>query len=350
MKENTSIFVLDEHLVYFEDALAKNDRCDFAGALESWNCALAIRDSAHARWNRGQAYLSLGNYREGFADYAVRWRLFPNMLNPGCDAIRTRLPLWRGEDIRGKHLVLLGEAGMGDVIMLARFIPMLQDMGVSVALAVPQPLHRLLAQLAPIGDDGDVCCPFFDLMQHLSDSIPSEPYLIVDPALCRRWRHWLSAASFDSAALNIGIAWKASTEHKRDFKRSIPLGEFVDLLDSPDTTLCALQPDERDLASELGVAVPPYKDLADVAAVASLMDVIVCADVCAIHVAGAIGHRNAHVLLPWLSSWRWLGDNVWYPHVKRHQQTMPGDWTSAFARMQARAEDAIRSDASRHQA
>lgn len=340
----------DQHLVYFEDALAKNDRGDFAGALASWDEALKVRETAHARWNRGQALLSLGRYVEGFRDYAVRFELFPNMLNEGCQEIRQRLPLWQGEDIAGKQLVLLGEQGYGDVIMLARYVRLLVARGIDVVLAVPPALHRLLRQLAPIGRDGDLCCPFFDVMLHLGPTVPSGAVLQADPALRADWAGKLEAGAPGEATSGelargtdslphprrIGVAWKAGRpEHIRDFKRSMWVGAFVRELcaHGHNGHLVALQPNDCDEARELGITVPDYTDFADVAAVASLMDEIVCTDVAAINVAGAIGHPNAHVLLPYVSSWRWLGANVWYPHVHRCQQTAPGDWASAFAQL-----------------
>lgn len=326
-------FLYDEHLIYFEDALAKNDRGDFVGALASWNCALAYRETPHARWNRGQALLSLGDYPQGFGDYAVRFKLFPDMLNPGCDAIRAHLPLWEGQCITGKRLVLLGEQGFGDVVMLARFVPALQALGIDVRLAVPKPLQKLLSQIAPIGTDGDFCAPFFDVLTHLAvtaATVPGKPYLRADPWLRHEWLMKLPVAS----APLIGIAWKSGKpEHERDFKRTILLEQFVAWLDAKDAQLVALQPDDRDRARALGVLTPEFTDFADVAAVASVCDMVVCCDVAAINVAGAIGHPNAHVVLPYVSSWRWLHDNVWYPHVHRCQQERPGDWASAFAQL-----------------
>jgi hypothetical protein len=324
--------VWDQHLIYFEDALAKHKRGDFEGAIQSWQCALAERDDPLAHWNLAQALLSTGRYLEGFNHYAVRWKVWPQMLNPGCLEIQARIPTWQGENIVGKRLVILGEQGFGDVIMAARYIPVLQSMGIEVALAVPSALHRLLEPLAPIDSKGDICCPIYDVLlylQHDMKQIPSTPYLKVDQELRN---HWSIELPFNGAK-TIGIAWKTGP-HDNEFNRIIPLEEFVSLLNMPDATLYALHPNDREQAIKFGVVVPEYDDFADVAAVASLMDMIVCADVAAIHVAGAIGHLNSYVMLPYLSSWRWISGNVWYPDVKLCRQTSPGDWASAFSQLE----------------
>jgi hypothetical protein len=325
------VFAWDQHLIYFEDALVKHRRGDFVNAIESWRYALSEKECMYARWNLAQALLSIGKYAEGLDHYKVRWKLCPQMLNPGCAEIRARLPLWHGEDIRYQRLVLLGEQGFGDVIMAARYVPMLQQMGIDVVLAVPQALHRLLAPLAPIGDDGDICCPIFDLLMYLNqdaDSVPNKPYLKEDYGLRN---HWSIELPFHNS-VSVGIAWTTGP-HDIEFNRIIPLAEFKAAL--PDATLYALQPNERELAMSQGIIVPAYEDFADVAAVASLMDVVVCADIAAIHVAGAIGHPNAHVILPYLPSWRWLNNNVWYPQVQQHRQDEPGNWGSAFAKLRS---------------
>jgi hypothetical protein len=320
----------DEHIIYFEDALAKQYRGDFIGAIDSWQHALAKRDCVYARWNLAQALLSIGKYDEGWEAYRMRWEAWPQMLNPGCKEIIDRLPVWKGENIRGRTLVLLGEQGFGDVIMAARYIPVLQRIGIDVVLAVPSALHRFLKPLARIESDGDVCCPIFDVPLWLNqDGVPQKPYLKADWGLRN---HWSIELPFDNDAISIGVAWTTGP-FDIEFNRRIPLNEFVKLLNMPRAKLYALQPNESELAREHGIIVPEYTDFADVAAVASLMDMIVCADVAAIHVAGSIGHSNASVLLPYLPSWRWLNGNVWYPNIRCYKQKSCGDWASAFAQL-----------------
>ena len=325
----------DQHSIYYEDALAKFHRNAFDEAVESWNVALELRESGYARWNWAQARLSLGDYCAFRDDYLVRWDLY-GLLNEQCKSIRARLPIWRGEDIRGKRLVVLHEQGFGDTLMLLRFVPQLQAIGIEVVLAVPPPLHRLAQQLAPLGEDGDLCCPTFDLLAHLQvtpQTVPHEPYLSVDPDLRAAWAGRLP----HSGRQRIGITWRQGPCHPSDFFRSVPLDDFLRLLAAPDCDIFSLQKQGRGEARVRGVHVVELEDFADVVALASLMDEVVSIDTAAIHAVGATGHKNAAVLLPYSTNWKWLGTpSPWYPHVRRCQQLTASDWAHAFKMLDRR--------------
>ena len=330
------MLTFDGHHVYFEDALAKYDRCAFAEAVESWDCALEKRESAHARWNRGQARLSLGDYVAFAQDYPARWDLFPNLLNEDGEFLRAHLARWNGEAC--DNLVLVHEMGFGDSIMLLRYVPVLQRLGFTVSLSVPPELERLAGQLAPTVCEGaQYWTPMYDVLAYLDErpsTVPMEPYLKPDPELVEQWR-----GRVNRERRNIGIAWSTGRWQDRDFQRAIPLSTFLGLLEGYDAEIYSLQQQGAAEAVNCGVHAFAFKDFAEVAALASLMDEVVTVDTAAAHVAGAIGHGNVTVLLPYLSSWRWLGEkNVWYS-VTRCQQDRPGDWASAFAKMKDRAGD-----------
>ena len=70
-------------------------------------------------------------------------------------------------------------------------------------------------------------------------------------------------------------------------------------------SLYSPQQHDRLDADRHGVHTPDVKDFNDVAALASLMDIIVSVDTAALHVAGAIGHPTVFAILPWASTWRW---------------------------------------------
>jgi hypothetical protein len=303
-------------------------RNDFATALVEFDQAIAIRDRPLARWNRVLTLLALGRYAEGFAEIDTRRPYFPTPERPG-------VPQWRGEDISGKRLVVMHEAGYGDTIMFLRYVPMLKAMGIDVVLDVPPALARVAAQLAPVSSDSEVdyYCATFDLVALLHqsiDTIPPPPYLDVEAALRRQWAERVG----NGGKKKIGIAWSSNTSHFGEHangERSIAAVQFLQLLGADDCALFSLQGHDREQAVGCGVTAFEYADYADVAAVASLMDEIVSIDTGALHITGAIGHPNIFAMLPFAKTWRWHNGCPWYPAMKLCEQIAVGDWPSAFA-------------------
>lgn len=76
------------------------------------------------------------------------------------------------------------------------------------------------------------------------------------------------------------------------------------------------------------VVVPGAKNVADVAAIASLMDEVVAVDTLALNVAGAICHPRVTALLPLNCNWKWHCGSPWYPLIKLRRQRRAEDWSS----------------------
>lgn len=303
-------------------------RNDFHTALVEFDQALQIREDRLARWDRSFALLSLGRYREGFKDFAVRHEMGGLTLTETGHRLKRELPQWQGEP--GRRLVLSHEAGHGDTIMFLRYVSALhrQYAPQSIVLDMPEPLKVLAAQFAPLGDEGDAWCSLFDLPGFFEEVL-EPPYLKPDVARVEHWRRRIA----NGASKSIGIAWSSNTNHacEHEFQdRSLSLERFLDLLPFSGT-LHSLQHHERDVAERCGVHVHDFTDFADVAALASLMDVIVSIDTAALHVAGAIGHSETYAVLPWAPTWRWHAGNRWYPQIKLCVAQAPGDWESSFA-------------------
>ena len=299
-------------------------------ALAMIDEAIAVRDTPQARLNRSIILLALGRWREGFAEHEARFEM---MTPPRVAAAAARLPRWRGEDLEGKRLMLVHDAGYGDSVMCARYVPVLQAAGAEVVLSVPEPLRKLLCQLAvAVKEDAwaDYYCPLYSLPHALGqgmDGVPSGAYLYADPELVREWRLWPGMGD----GRNIGLAWRVGAYVDGDYPRECPLKLLADRLRGRGR-LYSLQVNGQDEADSCGVAVPKIRDFADVAALASLMDEVVTVDTAALHVAGAIGHRRTSCLLSYWASWRFLG-NRFYPDVKLCRQARPGDWGSALAQL-----------------
>jgi hypothetical protein len=311
-----------------EQAVAHYRRGDLLAALDAIETALAIDDTKNARWIRSNILLSLGRYQDGFVDWAARSG--PGLLTPNGQALMLRLPRWQGEPLAGRRIVMLHEQGFGDGIMLLRYVAVLERIGAIVTLDMPPELARLAGQLAPLDrGDAEFCVPLFDVMTILGEhpgTIPRPPYLAPDPAMVAAWRETFG----ETKRRRIGIAW--STRYGETC-RSLAPDVFADLLAADGAELVSLQAHDRDQAQAVGITVPHYSDFADVTAVAALMDMVVSVDTAAVHVAGAIGHRDVHVILNSPPNWRWWCGSPWYPKVRLHQQREPGDWVSAFAHL-----------------
>jgi hypothetical protein len=310
------------------DLLRENKLAD---ALAEFDAAVALASTARARFNRSLALLGLGRWREGFEGYEARLEFHP--ATPQMIAAeRTGIPRWRGEDVRGKKLMLVHDAGFGDSLMMLRYVPMLAEMGAEVTLMMPPELERLAAQMAPLahGAAPDFYCGLISLLHLLDqtpDVIPQGPYLAIDPALAMRWHREIK-----SPRRKVGIAWSVGRTVAGDYPRAIPLAELVPVLEGFRVDWHSLQQQGADEAARFGVIAHNFEDFADCAALAATMDEVVTIDTAAVHVAGAIGHRNTTVLLSHFASWRWLG-NAFYPAMKVAQQIRPGDWASALAQL-----------------
>src|SRR5262245_31281817 len=303
----------------------------------SFSQALALRDSPYARWDRALTRLALGKYRESWADHAARHQLFDLTPEAGKRVLE-KLPRWDGAE--GKRVAVVHEMGYGDGLMMLRFIRKLQGkLGAQVSLVVPRPLRRLAGQLAPVtdGDEAECCCLMFDLLPLLGETgetIPVPPYLRADPMLREMWRDRIDR----DTAMRVGIAWSSVTTSgdRYDIKRSLQLEQFMRLshLRETECQVYSLQRHEQEQAEACSVNALDLKDFADVAAVTSLMDVVISIDTAALHVAGAIGHPNTWAMLPHLACWRWLNSNPWYPSINQCRQQKPGDWASAFEQLE----------------
>ena len=74
-------------------------------------------ESAGAQFSRGMVLLLFGELKRGFREYQARFRVpsFPSKI------MATDRPLWTGEPLDGKTIILTAEQGWGDFIMFIRY-------------------------------------------------------------------------------------------------------------------------------------------------------------------------------------------------------------------------------------
>jgi tetratricopeptide (TPR) repeat protein len=297
---------------------SRNNR--FREAIADYDRVLAASpDNGYAVWNRAIALLSLGAYAEGFRQHELGLKLFHSRgfgpVRDAIDRLTAALPLWRGEPGR---LLLYHELGFGDAIQTFRFLPELKRHA-ELTLVVDPVLVRLAQRfeievVTRVPDDltaFDARLPLFSVMTALDQilaSIPAAPYLTVP------WRF---------GGGRIGIAWSGRTQTE------FSLEQFCGGLEHQGFSLHSLQPG----ATNDQVQALPDGDFADLQQRIAEMDHIVTVDTACAHLAGAMGHPSAHLLLPHLMDWRWWHAKNWYPTLNTYRQTTPQDWSAPFARL-----------------
>jgi len=329
--------------------LALHNQGRFEEALAQYRRAAGIRpDYADAHMAEAFALLTTGrDFAQALAKLEWRWRLADRKLRG------FKQPLWRGEALNGKTILLHAEQGFGDSLMLLRYAPMVAARGGRVVIEVPKALARLATRVAggpfPVVAEGaalpafDVQCPLMTLPAALGttlDTIPSQvPYLAADPAAVRRWGERLGAA----AGLKVGIAWAGNPAHRNDRQRSLTLDRFAALFDLPGVRWFSLQVGARagDLATlppgQVTDLAPELTDFAETAAALANLDLVITVDTAPAHLAGALG-KPTWILLPLSPDWRWFADRAdspWYPTARLFRQGAPGDWDGAIAAVRA---------------
>jgi len=323
---------IDDYLCHFNNAVSFYKLGNLMDALAAANASIAIAPTLRARFNRAMILLASKRWREGFDEY-LKLEEGPPFIRPQVkEALARGLKPWRGEDLRGKSLLVMHAHGFGDTIQCLRYVrPLRQTMGVDVVQYVPPELDSIAVQFSAASQeivDADYFCPYLHLLGHLKVEPDGHPisgrYIDINPELIAKWRERLGAET--GGRKRIGVAWSVGKPSVGDYPREIEVSQLMDYFGSN----AALYSVQKQLSPRtLFSHGYDLEDFADCAALMMNMDEIVTVDTAAVHLAGAIGHPNVKLLLSKWASWRWV--KQWYPNVKICRQETDGDWSSALA-------------------
>src|SRR5512135_2336228 len=323
-----------------------------AEAEQCYRKAISLDDSYKtARFNLSYLLLRQGKFEEGWDCLRARnW-------HSGLERHLT-CPLWQGEALAGKSILIGYEAGHGDMIQFCRYTALLKAQGAaSITLICHPALKTLFASVEgvdnvtaldePIPDSGwDYWTPLLSIPHYCKTrihSIPARiPYLHASADRIEKW-----AALLPQDGLRVGLVWKGNPNFENDADRSLPsldllapLGSvakvnFISLQKGAGEDEAAPPPDGMQL-THIGSQLA---DFADTAAVVMNLDLVICVDTAVAHLAGALG-KPCWVLLPeYKTDWRWMADRVdtpWYPGTMRlFRQPAMGDWNAVVAEVLA---------------
>jgi len=298
---------------------------------------------AEARFVESLIKLTLGDFRNGWRGYEARW-------GTGAFAPHRRsftAPLWLGDrPLAGRTILLHAEQGYGDAIQLARYVPLIADLGAKVVLEARPELARLLAPMRGVDTfvahgqslpAFDLHCPLMSLPLAMGTELAAVPagvpYLSAPPEDVAAW-----AERLPGGRPRIGLIWAGDRSHLNDLNRSIDLDLLRPLLDLTQFQLVSLQ---QEICAEDAqrlrhcpqlLQAGPFRDFAETAAVIAQLDAVIAVDTAVAHLAGAMG-KPLLLLLPFAADFRWLRerrDSPWYPTARLIRQHRFNDWGRAI--------------------
>ncbi len=305
--------------------------------------------------NLALAELTIGEFESGWVRFEARFDDRALLTFSGRHGAKR----WGGEPETASDLVLVAEAGLGDVIQYLRYgrwfnehgiRPQLQCAASLVALARSSGFFsEVYAHQAVDKYPASTWYPLLSVARWIHPragffAMPT-PYLKAD---ADRLAHWQSALN-TIPKFKVAIVWQGNPAVEKNSLRgrSLPLSFFKPLA-QPDVQLISLQKGAGYEQLE-GLAwraqVLDWGAIADLsgsafidsAAILGGVDLVITSDTSLAHLAGALG-RPVWVALHSHADWRWgmHGDATgWYPSMRLYRQTTRGDWRAVIDQMQS---------------
>jgi hypothetical protein len=343
----------DDAHAHYNLGLALYEGLEVDAAIAAQRAALAIEPGlVGAHFELGELLLARGDLVSGWAEYEWRWRM--PTAPPQIAAIKQ--PVWAGEPLGARRLLLIADQGFGDTIQFARYIPQVlarvADPATNLVIACSPEMRPVVGPLAGAAaienvweriGRFDLHCPLSSLPRAFGttlDTIPAtSPYLRADPAKEAHWRARLDAL-LPPAWRRIGLVWAGRPTHENDHNRSLTLDRLASLGSLPKTAFVSLQlgPAQAQLGGWYGGAPlvnlgAEIADFADTMAIVTALDRVIAVDTSVAHLTGALG-TPVDILLPHAPDWRWLlgrADSPWYPSARLFRQPAPGAWDPVIA-------------------
>ena len=303
-----------------------------------------------AHLNLAYCLLAAGQFAEGWTEF--EWRGLAGVPTPSMAG-----PVWRGEPLYGRRILVQAEAGYGDMLQFARYLPLLMQRGGQVIMQTRTPLARLFralpcVEIAEIGDD----TPHYDLSVKLLSlprlfatthaSVPPPLPLRVDQGRIAAWR--ARVLEHHGGALVVGLVWSGAprrgdlTQAEMDRRRSMELVHLVPLAGVAGVRLVSLQ--EGAASAQIAATALPIfdamaemADFADTATLTAACDLVISVDTAMVHLAGSLD-VPVWLLDRYDGCWRWgkgIDTSPWYPRLRLFRQDAPGDWDGVVTRVVA---------------
>jgi hypothetical protein len=287
-------------------------------------CQLAEEDDNRALFNKGWYLLRQGDLQAGMAhlDCGRPENVFGN-------AVPSAMPIWCGEPLHNKTILLNLEGGLGDQIHGSRFAIDLAELGAKVVLAGSPELASILSTIPGVsafvesnaagGVYHHYWVPSMSVVRPLQyeyKDIKGDAYISYPKTIKK------------SKRLRVGLRWSGNPQFEHEQHRRF---DPTPLFNLKDVDLISLQKDS-DIEIPDHVKKPKLDTWDDTLSVISGLDLVITSCTSVAHLSAAMG-KPTWIIVPILPYYLWAlpgNKTVWYDSVTLFRQDKFGDWTNAL--------------------
>ncbi len=353
------------HLGHLEEALDAYDN-----ALERAVDPNEIMESTHSR---SVCLMGMGRLEEGFREYEIRHSpRFRSYVHHMLTA-----PMWKGEALAGKRLLVVGEQGLGDELMFANILPDLVDaLGPDgrLQIVVDPRLVSLFQRSFPNAEVGsyddrkligpeetrevrfipwaikdgepDFFAPMGTPLQFFRKRIedfPARPIIVPDAARVEDFRARLTRLGRGPF---VGICWRSMMRDTKRQKYFSALEDWGPIFATPGATFVNVQ--YGDCTADIVRAEDMFgrhivrfgdldlkNDIEGAAALSAALDLVISAPTAAAAIAASVGTEVWFVTAG--RTWPQLGTDrfPWYAKTRVLSPQKFGDWSELMPRVGA---------------
>lgn len=294
-------------------------------------------------FNRGWFLLQQGDFQAG--SQLCESGRFLNTYGGGL--LATDKPLWRGENLKDKSIIISLEGGYGDEIIHARFAKALADKGAIVILACSPEIISVFERVPGVSKvitrsredvkstPHDYWIPGFSVgwvAGHTFNDLPNDPYIFARKESVDIW-----SALINSEKKKIGIRWSGNPKFEHQQFRMFDAKYLTNLCENSDVQIYSLQRDNdlRELDERIVDLQHLLLSWEDTLAAISNLDLVITSCTSIAHASAAMG-KETWVITPVLPYHVWAPGaptatiTPWYKSVRIFRQQKFGEWSSTF--------------------
>ena len=320
----------------------------FDEALKFYKKAIDInKDFVDGHINYSTLLLLTNKLELGFKEY--EWRKKSKIFSDYLDysKLQIKTPIWTGQNLQKKTILILSEQGIGDLIQFSRYLFVLKErFSCKVILRLKQNLAHFFDDSLQIITERDKI-PKHDFHNHLASlpgifynknkSFPKNiNFIKKNIEIDQKWSKILNKFK----GLKVGINATASSATTGD--RIIPIENFKTLTNFKKINFFIIQKDlDKNNVKIINQNsnVNYFKDLdklgkpfEDTIGLVKNLDLVITADTSLGHLSATL-EKPTWIVLSLISDWRWFQNekkSIWYDSVKLFRQKEIGNWQQVF--------------------